>query len=219
TVFPTLSGGYLPTAEPCGPPTIQAIDLVYVRGGPGPDYPITGGLAYLEVRPIAGRAADAAWWVIQLADGTLGWVADQVVNVHGYTGQVPIVASPPLNGQTPTPGPTWQPTPNPLCPPLPTLTPGAAGQGQPTAAATQIVAVATVSQVSPAATLVNIPTATPIVPPAPTATDSPTAAVAPVETTTTPAASSSNGLLYAGLVLLLGAVILALWRGRRRTTS
>lgn len=218
TVFPTLTGGYLPTAEPCGPPTVQAIDLVYVRSGPGPDYPIIGGLAYLEVRLIVGRGQSAAWWRIQLADGTLGWVANSVVNVHGYTGHLPIVEAPPLDGRPPTPGPAWNPTPNPACPA--TWIPIASIEATPPAT-TQFVTVATVIMVSPAAataTLVSQPSVTPIVPPQATAVSNPTA-VTPIEVVTTPAAGGSNWLLYGGLAFVLAAGVAAVLHGRKRPSN
>ncbi|MCI0398742.1 MAG: exo-alpha-sialidase [Chloroflexi bacterium] len=123
---------FLPTAEPCGAPTIQSsAGPVNVRSGPGVDYEVIGVLAFLEVRPIAGRAGSAEWWQVQMADGSLGWVANNAVNVQGDTTEVPVVEAPLLAGEeAPTPGPTWNPTPNPLCPTpvasVVTATPGAA---------------------------------------------------------------------------------------------
>ncbi len=129
TTAPTITatfipvGEILPTAEGCGqPPTIQAQNPINVRLGPGSDYEVVATLAYLDVRPIIGRAADAEWWLIQLENGVSGWVFDAVVVVHGYTGNVPIVPAPPINGQTPTPGALWEPTPNPVCTIAPTNT-------------------------------------------------------------------------------------------------
>lgn len=117
TLVATPAGGFLPTAAACGvPPTIQTRNNTLVRTGPGTGYDTMGGLVYLEVRPIVGRAAEAPWWLIQLANGQAGWVANEVVLVQGYTGDVPIVAAPAINGQTPTPGALWQPTAVPGCP-------------------------------------------------------------------------------------------------------
>lgn len=124
TIAPTPVGGIMPTAEPCSDvPTILAINSTFVRSGPGTDYETVAQLVYQEVRPIFGRAADAQWWFIQLADGRTGWVADQVVIVAGNAGYVPVVAAPLLNGAAPTAGPLWNPTPNPQCPVTPTPTP------------------------------------------------------------------------------------------------
>lgn len=185
TLAPTPEGGFLPTAEACSTdPTVQANNKVNVRGGPGTDYDIVGELVYLEVRPISGRAANAVWWQIILADGSLGWVADAVVSVSGYTGQVPLVDVPALpDGTTPTPGPEWDPTPNPACTPPPTFTPTATATGTPTntptaapsntptpdtesanAAATtdDATAPATETPIPPTATATEAPTNTPI---------------------------------------------------------
>lgn len=117
TLVATPAGGFLPTASACGaPPTVQTRGNTLVRSGPGTTYPSVGQLVYLEVRPIAGRAGDAPWWLIVLANGQTGWIANEVVVVHGYTGDVPIVAAPAINGQTPTAGAPWQPTAVPGCP-------------------------------------------------------------------------------------------------------
>jgi hypothetical protein len=113
----------LPTAAVCAePPTVQVQDRVNVRSGPGTGYTVLDVLIAGEVRIITGRAGNAAWWLIRLADGREGWIADQLATVHGYTGNVPVIPAPSLNNVTPTPGPTWQPTPNPLCTPPPTAT-------------------------------------------------------------------------------------------------
>lgn len=125
TLVSTPVGGFLPTAVACGfPPTVQAKNTTHVRLGPGTDYEIIGQLLFLETRSIVGRAENAEWWIIQLTNNQTGWVSNTVVNVDGNTSSVPIMQSPPINGNTPTPGPLWNPTPNPDCPTLtPTATP------------------------------------------------------------------------------------------------
>ena len=123
TLVSTPVGGFLPTAVACGfPPTVQAKNTTHVRLGPGTDYEIVGQLLYLETRPIVGRGEDAQWWIVQLTNNQTGWVSNAIVNVDGNTSGIPIMQSPPINGNTPTPGPLWNPTPNPECP---TLTPSA----------------------------------------------------------------------------------------------
>ncbi len=119
----------LPTAEACGePPTAKAANNINVRSGPGTDYEIMSTLFAGEVRVIIGRAEFAEWWVIELADGREGWIADFTVTVQGYTGNVPLAAAPALNGSTPTPGPLWEPTLQPDCPTAtPTQEPTATG--------------------------------------------------------------------------------------------
>ncbi len=124
TLVATPVGGYLPTAVACGfPPTLQAQNNTNVRTGPGTDYDIVGQLVYLETRIIIGRALDSEWWIIQFSNDEIGWVANNVVEVHGNTSGIPILPPPEINGETPTPGPLWNPTPNPECPITPSPTP------------------------------------------------------------------------------------------------
>jgi hypothetical protein len=105
------------------PPSIQTLGPVSVRQGVGIDREIIGYLQYSDVRTIIGRAADDPWWLIILDSETEGWVSDQAVLVHGYTGYVPIIE---LGDATPAPGTLWNPTPNPGCtPPAPTPAPDA----------------------------------------------------------------------------------------------
>jgi uncharacterized protein YraI len=129
---------FLPTAEPCSDnPTVQALNPTNVRQGPGTDYPIVDKLVYLEVRYIQGRAADSSWWLIGLDNGETGWVTDNVVAVHGYIGNVPIIPSPAINGETPTPGVPWDPTSQPICPVTPTTSSTATPLASTTPEATQ----------------------------------------------------------------------------------
>jgi hypothetical protein len=127
---------FFPTAVPCGePPTIRANSQLAVRQGPGNDYSLLVTLPAGSVRPIIGRAEPAQHWQIELADGRIGWVPDQAVTVNGYTGNVPLAALPPINGNTPTPasGPAWNPTPNPAC-----ITPTATATPTPTSTPTAV---------------------------------------------------------------------------------
>jgi hypothetical protein len=218
-------GGFVPTAESCGvPPTIKAQNPTNVRQGPGANYPVAGQLVYLEVRFILGRAADAAWWLIQLDDGKTGWVAGDVVIVQGYIGGVPIVSAPAINGQTPTPGAPWNPTPLPFC----TVTPTATATATPAPSATPAPADA-VSEASSASaetqptTESSLPTTTPLPQPTQTAVAPPTllptdsASRPDIVNTTQPAAaqietaasgSAADWLLpVAGLLLVAGGVV------------
>ena len=85
--------------------------------GPSPEYPLAGLIGESEVRPVVGRAAFANWWIVQLdGSGRVGWVSDDLGTVHGFTGRVPIITAPDLNGVAPTPGGTlWSPTPSAAC--------------------------------------------------------------------------------------------------------
>jgi hypothetical protein len=189
---------------------------VNVRLGPGLDYEPIDSLVFLEVRPIIGRAEFATWWLIQLPNNITGWVADQAVQVQGYTGQIPIVVPPALEGATPTPGPLWEPTPNPVCTPLPTATATVViVEAQPT---TLSVSNNTPTEAPPQPS----PTAEPVqAPPSDTPAPSPeaSATIAPTVDTGSPitqeppddgddtAASPSSWILFIGIGLVaVGAV-------------
>ncbi len=216
----------LPTAEACGePPTARANNNINVRRGPGTDYDILSTLFAGEVRLITGRAEFAEWWVVELADGREGWVADFTVTVNGYTGNVPLATPPTLNGSTPTPGPLWQPTPQPGCP---TATATSAPTATATATATAVPPTATREQDDALAattqtpeTAVTAPTTSPPAPPAPLADNAPTATPAAAATITGQQAtataqplasdqaqgSNSNLLLIAGIGLIVLGIV------------
>lgn len=105
-------------------PYVEAIRRVIVYAGPGIDFGPVATLEEDEMRPIVGRAGFATWWQILVDNKTVGWVADTEVNEYGDTALVPVVAPPAINGNTPTPGAQWNPTPLPLltCVPTPTAT-------------------------------------------------------------------------------------------------
>lgn len=194
TLAATPEGGYLPTADACGvPPTVQTRNTVNVRSGPGADYDIVGQMVYLEVRPIIGRAADAEWWVILFANETLGWVANNVVNVQGNISGLPIIGAEPVDGATVTPGAQWNPTRNPACPEIPTNTPEATNTPPP------LTSTATIEPEQMAAA--NTPTKTPTRSASATPTDKPTretetavtaTSVAPAGEATVAAIASNN---------------------------
>lgn len=206
SIAPTPVGGFLPTAVPCGGnPTIQTLDATNVRSGPGVEYDIIGGLVYLEVRFIVGRAETAEWWLIQFNNGELGWVADEVVDVQGYTAIVPIVEAPPLNGTTPAQGPVWNPTPPPFCTvtPPPTDTPTAVPTEP--AAGAETVNTPEAPPTEPPPTEVR-PSSTPIV--QPTAVPINPTATAIIPDGSPPEETSSNlGLILLGAAGVLGAGI------------
>lgn len=237
TLAPTPEGGYLPTAAPCDDsPTIQAFNNLNVRLGPGIDYDIIDRVIFYEVRPIIGRSQYGQWWLIELADGRSGWVADAVGLVQGYIGNVPVVAAPPLNGQTPTPGAPWQPTPRPSCTVTPTYTPSPTVTASPTPPPT---ATATaVSEATPTATTISEATPTLTVTPEATkneaeaatriaslavSEDEPTPisearpTAYPIQPTATPLeeevpARTPNLLPIVGLVLVAGGIFAAIAR-------
>ena len=106
-------------------PYVKAIEAVIIYAGPGDDYDEVAELGAEDMRPIIGRGYYAQWWQIQYDRETVGWVADAEVDEYGNTALVPLVVAPEIDGNTPTPGAIWNPTPLPLltCVPTPTPTP------------------------------------------------------------------------------------------------
>lgn len=118
-------------------PVVQAIkDTVTLYAGPGGDYPVVASIIRDEIRLLLGRAEFADWWYIQYDLNTTAWVDDEDVNEYGNTGGVPLVEPPPINGNTPTPGPIWMPTARPACTTTPTPTPTETATATPTETAT-----------------------------------------------------------------------------------
>jgi uncharacterized protein YraI len=188
----------IPTAEPCSPtPTLLTITAITVRQGPGTAYPLWGQLAADEVVLLAGRAAAATWWAIEVDNGVTGWVANSrtAVSIQGDIDRLPIIEAPAINGSTPTPGPTWQPTANPHCTITPTATRPAT---TPTATATatgeaesDVIATPETAAAGSEQDLAENEVATP----APLATD--------------PANGSSNWLPIVGITLILMGIAAA----------
>jgi uncharacterized protein YgiM (DUF1202 family) len=67
---------------------------LYVRQGPGTNYPSVGSLAEGDRVQIVGYNAERDWWAVSYGGGT-GWVFASLVIVEGDTSQVPLVAAPP----------------------------------------------------------------------------------------------------------------------------
>ena len=212
-IAPTPVGGFLPTAVPCGgSPTIQTLDATNVRSGPGVAYEKIGELVFLEVRFIVGRAETSAWWLIQFNNGNLGWVADAVVTVQGYTDIVPLVEAPSLDGNTPTPGSPWNPTPPPFCTVTPAPTKTATAVPTEPVDVAEAAATAT-TQPTEVAPTEERPTSTPIVQ-STTVPLNPTLAPT-VQTTAAPEEDSGNlGLILLGAAGVLGAGIFLVTRKR-----
>ncbi len=210
---PTPVEGYLPTAEPCSASvTARAtISNLNVRAGPGLSYDILGSLLFNEVRPVIGRAPQATWWQIILADGANAWVADQFVDVTGYTGLIPTVEPPLLGDLTVTPGTPWAPTPWPECTPPPTATGTATATPSATASPTADHSTPT-SEASPTPTTaaVELPATEAVA--TPSATPAPTAL--PLEDEA-PAAGSDLWipLVAAGFIVAAGIALLLRRRG------
>jgi uncharacterized protein YraI len=86
---------------PSNGPTAVALDVVYIRSGPGVEYPAYGLAAKDAKGEVIGVSEDGQWWVIKLpttvAPDGQGWVsADWVATSN--TENVPVIAAP---GQQP----------------------------------------------------------------------------------------------------------------------
>lgn len=213
----TPEDGFLPTAQPCSL-EVRAQSLtsnLNVRSGPGLDYDIVGNLLLNEVRPVIGRASDAAWWQIILADGVVGWVSDELVAISGYIGTLPEVAAPPIGSATVTPGTPWAPTPLPTCTPPATAT----AEATPTPEPTFTSAAQEATAVSEAGAAEATPTARPtIAPPATVALSSPEPppTAAPLSGEEQASGSATELLIpIAGVVLIVSGAALFIARRNR----
>jgi cytoskeleton protein RodZ len=80
-----------PTPEPTPPPATATVNTgANLRGGPGTDYAILGGLPAGQAIAITGRSADSTWYV--LSDGS--WVFAELVS--NPPADAPVVEAPPL---------------------------------------------------------------------------------------------------------------------------
>ena len=130
-------------------------DALISRDGPGLNYETVGLLMNGTVlKVIAGpQQADGLWWWhLEMADGTLGWAADQWLVATAAPTGTPI--------PTPTLTPTLTETPTLIATPTPTFTP--TGTATPTRTPTAT------STATPTSTM--IPTPTPVLEPWPTET-------------------------------------------------
>lgn len=87
--------------------TVTAPDGVFLRSGPGTEYPYVGTAPFGESGSIIGRSANGQWWVAaapNLPDGQV-WVSAQFVEAVNAD-DVPVVEAPPLEPSLQ--GVTWQ---------------------------------------------------------------------------------------------------------------
>lgn len=98
------------TDEPAG--TITAPDGVFVRSGPGTEYPDIDVAAYESTVKITGKSEDGEWWVIEvpafLSEDGQGWVSTAWVDAVNLDG-VPVVPAPEAEVVEPSlTGVNWQ---------------------------------------------------------------------------------------------------------------
>ncbi len=89
------------------PVAVVVATSINVRGGPGTNYPIVGGLSNGVSCAIFGRNADASWWQVGCPNGVNGWVFTELIAISGDITNVPIVnaAPPPQQVAPPAPPP------------------------------------------------------------------------------------------------------------------
>ncbi|HSH01557.1 MAG TPA: hypothetical protein VLL52_03490 [Anaerolineae bacterium] len=234
TPLPSIPGDTTTPATACDlTPTYQTFStVVFVYAGPGTNYRRLAQLPLNSIHWLTGRTTEAPWWQLELTPNRYGWVADANGLVNGQVDTLPFISPlPTINNVTPTPGPYWEPTPNPACPTntptptstatstptsTPTITPTTdpAASPTPTAATTNSnnttnnnTATTTNPTIDPNQPTPTAPSANVI---APTPPPQPTPAPATNQPTTN---GSSDWLLYFGL-LLIGAGLI--WTFTRR---
>lgn len=137
TATPTPPGG---SATPPGTPVAVTTSDLYVREGPGQDYPPLGLLPVNTQVEISGKNADGSWWQIVYPPGSdgRGWTYAPFTRASN-TENVPVVPTPvpPTPTHTPTITPTATASPTSI--PTPTSTPTAMPSPTPTLPAGPIV--------------------------------------------------------------------------------
>jgi heat shock protein HslJ len=108
TATPTLAA---PTTDGASG-TITATDGIFVRSGPGTEYPDIDVAAYESTVNIVGKSEDGQWWEIEvpafLSETGTGWVSATWVDAVNVGG-VPVVEAPDLETVEPSlTGVTWQ---------------------------------------------------------------------------------------------------------------
>jgi outer membrane lipoprotein-sorting protein len=85
----------LPGLDPAAPQlTIRPdLTLVNVRGGPGTNYPVVGGLPPKQIVLVIGKNEAGDWWAIEL-DGQTGWVLAELVDFSGDPAAIPVLPAP-----------------------------------------------------------------------------------------------------------------------------
>jgi uncharacterized protein YraI len=95
------------TTPIAGTPLAGVNQAANCRSGPGMDYPVADILPQGLSLPINGRNQQGSWW--QVLDPQIQrncWLAGNVIDLSGETGDVPVIAvAPPAPTDTPVPGP------------------------------------------------------------------------------------------------------------------
>jgi uncharacterized protein YraI len=113
---PTAVQGSAPAA-----PQGKSTGLINVRSGPGTDFSAVASLEPDEMVELTGKTLSGDWWQVRAADGTSGWVFDQLLETTGDVAAVAVAADIP----TPPPAPTSAPTSAPVADAASTALPAA----------------------------------------------------------------------------------------------
>lgn len=99
-------------------PSVNASQIVNLRGGPGTNYPVLGqanpGVNYR----ILGKNDVGDWWQIETSDGQAAWIIDQLVNANGDIGAIAVAENIP---PPPEPEPEPEPAPSEGAPSAPAI--------------------------------------------------------------------------------------------------
>ena len=111
TANPAVSG--TPAANDTVVTIIQGAN---VRGGPGTNYEVIGGIKEGDTVPVLGMNAARTWYAIDFGSAAEGraWVSQQVAQFAGNDGDLPIVAAPAPPPPTATAKPANNPAPGPV---------------------------------------------------------------------------------------------------------
>ncbi|MEO8608840.1 MAG: protein kinase, partial [Chloroflexota bacterium] len=124
----TPSPSATPSPTPATP-IAQPVRSIFMRIGPGNQYPQNGNINLGDDLHIKGISQDNLWFYVIQPNGLPGWVDAGQVNIYGNIGQVPVKPAPtntptwtPTITRTPSPTLTSTPSNTPTVTPTPSLT-------------------------------------------------------------------------------------------------
>ena len=99
------------TPTPEAVPQARASAPLNVRGGPGTNYQIVGGIQTGEELDILAKNEAGDWWEVALPDGRSGWVYGPLVTALGDVSTIEVAANIPEPPPTAIPEPVAAPAP------------------------------------------------------------------------------------------------------------
>ena len=95
---PTLPPEVPVPLPPISLPSATALDVVYIRSGPGVQYAAYGMAQKGATGEVIGVSEDGQWWVVRLSTDLVqsgqGWVSADWVETE-FTENVPVIPAPP----------------------------------------------------------------------------------------------------------------------------